>query len=222
MMEITVIIEQIALDQSTILSSYNWADEVICLSVDETLQQAFEKSIQNARNDWILLIKESEYLANEMIEALPEFLDGTRSHYFQFNAKWLNQPLCHCNANFWSPIRLLNRQTIHFEKSILPFDVRTKDKPAKFPYPIHVNLDRTIEEYVHLLHQNSMICGLGLSNSTRAIGIRTILLEPVRRFVKSYFIRQGYRDGMAGYIVCMFDAYFVFISHIKAWYQDKI
>jgi len=41
--------------------------------------------------------------------------------------------------------------------------------------------------------------------------------RPVAAFVRSYILKQGFRDGMPGLIIALFSAYGVFLRYAKVW-----
>ena len=44
-----------------------------------------------------------------------------------------------------------------------------------------------------------------------------MLLRPAGRFLKQYVLKQGFRDGKAGLIICSLAAYSVFLKYAKLW-----
>jgi hypothetical protein len=44
-----------------------------------------------------------------------------------------------------------------------------------------------------------------------------VLLRPVFRFLKTYLLEQGFRDGMHGLVLCMLTAFTVFLKYAKLW-----
>ena len=44
-----------------------------------------------------------------------------------------------------------------------------------------------------------------------------LLLRPPIRFLKGYFLRMGFLDGMHGLVIAMLNSYGVFIKYAKLW-----
>ena len=51
----------------------------------------------------------------------------------------------------------------------------------------------------------------------RRVGALELLLNPTVRFFKFYFLKQGYREGIAGLIVALAEGYYVFMKYAKIW-----
>jgi hypothetical protein len=57
-------------------------------------------------------------------------------------------------------------------------------------------------------------------------GKRTHLLDlfilPLSAFIRSYVLKQGFRDGVQGLIIAMFTAYSVFLKYAKVWEHEHL
>ncbi len=47
--------------------------------------------------------------------------------------------------------------------------------------------------------------------------VRDLVLRPPARFLRSYFLRRGFLDGMAGFIIAVASAFYVFLKYAKHW-----
>jgi glycosyltransferase involved in cell wall biosynthesis len=51
--------------------------------------------------------------------------------------------------------------------------------------------------------------------------VRDIVLRPPARFLRSYFLRRGFRDGMPGFIIAVASAFYVFLKYAKCWERSR-
>jgi hypothetical protein len=51
----------------------------------------------------------------------------------------------------------------------------------------------------------------------RRAGPFDLTVHPWAAFVRNYFLRRGFLDGMAGFIVSVMNAYYVFLKFAKLW-----
>ena len=49
-----------------------------------------------------------------------------------------------------------------------------------------------------------------------------LLLKPISKFIELYFIKRGFLDGMAGYIISISSAYATFLNEAKLYELDKL
>jgi glycosyltransferase involved in cell wall biosynthesis len=49
-----------------------------------------------------------------------------------------------------------------------------------------------------------------------------LLVRPVARFVKFYFLKRGFREGTAGFVVALVEAYTVFLKYALLWEARRV
>jgi glycosyltransferase involved in cell wall biosynthesis len=48
-----------------------------------------------------------------------------------------------------------------------------------------------------------------------------LVLRPPARFLRSYLLRQGFRDGMPGFVIAVASAFYVFLKYAKHWERAR-
>lgn len=48
-------------------------------------------------------------------------------------------------------------------------------------------------------------------------GFRQLVLNPLGAFLKKYFVQQGFREGVVGFLVSALHAYYTFLKYAKLW-----
>jgi hypothetical protein len=56
-----------------------------------------------------------------------------------------------------------------------------------------------------------------MAASGRRAGIVDLVVHPAAAFVRNYVLKMGFRDGMAGLIVSVMNAFYVFLKLAKLW-----
>ena len=51
----------------------------------------------------------------------------------------------------------------------------------------------------------------------RPFRIRDLVLRPPARFLRSYFLKQGLRDGLPGFVIAVASGFYVFLKYAKQW-----
>ncbi len=49
----------------------------------------------------------------------------------------------------------------------------------------------------------------------------SLFISSIAGFVRSYILKQGFRDGIQGLIIAMFTAYGVFLRYAKVWEKNN-
>jgi glycosyltransferase involved in cell wall biosynthesis len=51
----------------------------------------------------------------------------------------------------------------------------------------------------------------------RPFRIRDLVLRPPARFLRSYLLKQGFRDGLPGFVIAVASGFYVFLKYAKQW-----
>ena len=76
---------------------------------------------------------------------------------------------------------------------------------------------RTFDEYFTTFHRFTYWGAMDLYEKGKRPRLRDLTLRPVSRFIKMYFLRQGYRDGYHGAVLCGLAAFSVFMKYARLW-----
>ncbi len=61
-----------------------------------------------------------------------------------------------------------------------------------------------------------------LHESGRRFRLRDLLLRPPARFVRAYFLKRGFLDGLPGLVVAVATAFHVFLKYAKLWERERL
>ena len=76
---------------------------------------------------------------------------------------------------------------------------------------------RTMDDQIQRLHAHASIAAIEESKRGRKASIVKLLFNPLTRFWKFYFVKRGYREGVAGLIVAGMEGFYTFIKYAKLW-----
>ena len=48
------------------------------------------------------------------------------------------------------------------------------------------------------------------------------MLRPPARFLRSYFQRRGFLDGVPGFVIAVASAFYVFLKYAKLWERTRL
>jgi len=184
----------------------------------EWLGYAQTKNVGNAQaqNDWILSIDSDEVLSDELIRDLKELAPEEGTVYAldrltNYCGKWIY----HCG---WYPewkVRLFNRKHVAWqgdfvhETLAVPFDyqvVRLVGKLLHYSYKDSEDHLRRIGKYARLSAEERFSKG---QKATFA----KLWLSPFSRFLRAYFLKLGFLDGRAGWLISWRSGYMVALRY---------
>lgn len=180
----------------------NWAltqaihPVVLSLDADEALSDELRKSILEVKHSW----EATSYSFNRLTS---------------YCGKWIH----HCG---WYPdtkLRLweVNRGrwggTNPHDMVIMEDSTTTKWlKGDLMHYTFY-----TIAEHIGQVNKFSEIKAKAKHAKGRRTSLLAILVNPLFKFVKSYFLKGGYRDGRYGFYVCSISAFSTFLTYAKLY-----
>ena len=104
-----------------------------------------------------------------------------------------------------------------------PHDRIIVDGPIKrLKHPMHHYTYTGIADQIATLNKFSTITVAGEFDDDRPFRLLDLLLRPGLRFVRCYFLRRGFLDGVPGLIVAAITAYGVFIKYAKLWERHRL
>ncbi len=73
----------------------------------------------------------------------------------------------------------------------------------------------TIDQHVDTANKFSTIKARNMFENGRKVNIFQLLIYPRFRFFRDYIVKQGFRDGFYGFVVCKISAHTVFLKLVK-------
>ncbi len=225
------------------IESATWANEIIVVdsfSTDRTVEicrEYTDRVYQHewlgyigqknlikdmAKNPWILFLDADEEISPALRDEIQaEFNSGRNTeingYEFPRMVRFLGRWITHGD---WYPdikLRLFRK-----EKGTCggkePHDRTTvKGKVKRLKAPIFHYTYNNIAEQLTSLNKFTSISAKGKYCEGRYFGLPDVLFRPTLRFLRCYFLRKGFMDGLPGLIIATTVAFGVFIKYAKLW-----
>ena len=232
------------------LEAVKWADEIVIVdsgSVDRTpdiaksfgAKHSFNRdfrghpeqktiAIGKCTGDWILLLDADEVVTPELAEEIRRTIESP-----QYEAYWV--PRLNLFMTRWirhggfypdHKLRLWRRGSARMETNVGPHGTPQFDGPKgtlkhdliHYAYP---------KFELYLSHMNDYssenvyaLVSTGKAKSTPAM-LWLAVVNPVATFVKNYFLRLGFLDGVEGLIYHLNHSVYIHWKYVKAWDAQK-
>jgi len=243
----TIIVRNEEANIAAVCESVSWAYEIIIVdsdSTDRTVEIArnhstrvFNRPFQGYKDkhefadsqttgDWVFWIDADERVTPELREAIdhlkhrdPTTLpDGFRiARRTQYLGRWIEH-------SGWYPdyqMRLYRKAASYWD-GVAPHETaRVRGQVETLPGEFLHYTKRNLSEHHRVLDEyTTLAAAYHVKNNKRARGIDLFAL-PIASFIRTYFIKQGFRDGLPGLIIAMFTAYSVFLKYAKIWEHEN-
>ena len=228
-----------ALHIAAILDNIQWADEIIVVdsfSTDETVAIAKSKgatiyereykgpadqknwAIQQATNEWILLLDADERVTPELEKEVRTLLKSPRAGV---DAYWVPRQ----NYFLGKKIKYSGWQgdkVVRFFKSSCRYDDKQVHEEivtegigiatlkGKLEHYTYQNMDQFLDK----MRRYAKWSAKDHEKKTGRIGYFHLWFKPAFRFIKHYILKGGFRDGKAGFIISVVMAWGVFLRYV--------
>lgn len=226
------------------IKSILWVDEIIVVdaeSRDKTIEIANRYTskvivrkwtsysdqknhgINLAKNNWILSIDADERVSEELTKEILNLGDlriensTVRGYKMPIKNYYFDRFLKHGGFFPDYHLRLFNKRYGKFESTII-----------KVHEGIHVDgaieclngcivhyAYNNIKDYFTKFNKYTTMEANGYFNNKITPTGYNLIIKPLHRFIKSYIIRVGFLDGIAGFLACIFSSFYIFVAELK-------
>jgi glycosyltransferase involved in cell wall biosynthesis len=247
---VTIITKNEAHDIDKCLSAVAWADEIvvvdsgstdgtqdICLQYpqlklfQENDWQGFgiqkQRALSKATSDWVLsldadeivtpsLRKEIEGILMSDIDTLPAGFRTLRQSYFcgiqiKYQSLWAND----------KPTRLVQRTKACFNELIVHEWLLVDGQQENLKNKLLHYTYRDYEEAIEKMNRYTTAEALSRYKNKGNISLFTAYYHAWWTFVRSYILRNGWRDGAAGFLLCRYMGFSVYTRYIKMMFLQR-
>lgn len=228
--------------------SISWADEIVIVDSDSTdrtveIARRYTDKIFNhefrgykdkhefadaqTTGDWIFWIDADERVTDELRQAIEDIKkkaekdlpDGYRiARKTWYMGRWIKH-------SGWYPdyqMRLY-RKSASFWDGVSPHETaRVKGRVEKLNGEFLHYTKRDLSEHHRVVDSYTTLAAEYKIKQAEKVGGFGIFFNAVSAFIRTFFLKQGFRDGVQGLIIAMFTAYSVFLKYAKVWEKNNV
>ncbi len=228
------------------LESLNFCDEIIVVddnSTDRTIEliEQFKKDypnislhkrelgdnfsaqrqfgIEKTKNDWVLFLDADERIIDQLSTEIKESLTPNIKYAGflipRIDFMW-GKKLEHGDSGGIKLLRLFDKSKGKL-KGRVHETWETKSEVGALQNPIYHYPHPTIKEFLQEINFYSDLRSKELYQEGVKSGFLSILLYTKGKFIKTYFIKRGFQDGLEGFIHAIFMSFHSFLVRGKLW-----
>jgi len=240
-LSVTVITFNEAADIGPALESARWADEIVVVdsgSTDDTVGIArrftnrvivrewpgygAQKNVAAAMasNDWILSLDADERITPSLATEIGRLLAGTpgAAAYEVPRVTWhLGRWI---RSTDWYPdhqLRLYDRTRARWSGAYVHEAVHVDGAIGTLTQEIQHYAYRNLSDHLETIDRYTSLAARQMREAGRTAGWLQLAGHPPLAFVRNYVARGGFRDGQAGFVISVMNAYYVFLKLAKLW-----
>jgi len=181
-------------------------------------------ALQLTTNDWVLWIDADEALTPELKNELQQFKNSqpvfdvySIPRIANFLGRWIKH-------SGWYPgrvERLFNKTKIGFSESDVHEHLIHSGVTGELLNDIEHYTDPSIFHYFEKYNRYTSLAAEEIHKKKKRFRLTDLLIRPCFLFIKMFFIKRGFLDGIHGFILAVFSAAYVFTKYAKLWEIEK-
>jgi len=226
------------------IQSVNWVDEIVVVdtgSTDETIQiakrftsnvyeiefngygDAKNYGVSRATSEWILSLDADERISPQLRDEIELVLErpDREGYYISRKPFFLGKAIVHGG---WYPgyvLRLFKRGRGVFSSHKVHEEVRLSGTASRLRNPILHQTDPSLNHYLAKLNTYTSLAADALFEKGSGFALVRLLCNPPFMFLKMYFFRLGFLDGVHGFLLAVLSAFHVFVKYAKLWERRR-
>jgi glycosyltransferase involved in cell wall biosynthesis len=159
-------------------------------------------AVEQAKNDWVLCIDADERVSPELAASIRRALEAPVAPVYRmarrnrFLGRWLRHGEGYPD---WST-RLFDRRSARWSDDAVHEKVLYAVTPGRLEGDLLHDSAEDLGRYLEKQNRYSQLAAQQLHAQGRRAGVAQLLLSPLVRFVKFYFLRLGFLDGVPGLV----------------------
>ncbi len=174
-------------------------------------------AVEQASHDWVLCLDADERVGDGLRAAIESALRGGGYQAYRmprcnrFMGRWLRHGEGYPD---WS-LRLFDRRVARWSEDPVHEKVVTEAPCGALAGDLLHESGEDLSTYLDKQNRYTTLQAQALYRQGRRAGLRHLVASPLIRFVKFYFIRRGFLDGMPGFVHIAIGCFNSFVKYAK-------
>ena len=224
------------------MESVKWCDEILVVIdprstdatreivgeyTDRTFENEFTSdglqrnfAIPRASCGWVLVVDSDEAVTPELRDDILQRLEDPRG-FDAFNVRriayFLGKPIRYCGWGRENQLRLFRRDNGRYDSRRVHGSVQVRGAVGQINTLLLHDTIRSLRDYLDRSNDFTSWASADLDDRGKRATLGGLLVRPVIRFIKMYFLKLGFLEGMRGLLLCGFASFYVFTKYAKLW-----
>ncbi len=229
------------------LESAKWMDEIVVVdsfSTDRTIDIArkytdkiFQRpwrgfgdqknyAMDQVSTDWIFILDSDERISVELRAEIETVLsarstDGPVAYYVPRHNYYFGSLVLHAGCYPDYQLRLFRRGIGHLDDAEPHNKFIFTGDSAYLSCPLIHHTRPTLQNYLEKFSNFTTMAAQDRAKTKGYVRSTDLLFRPVFTFLKYFLVRQGYRDGMSGFLVSALASMYTFVKYAKVWHMKQ-
>lgn len=178
-------------------------------------------AIPQAAHKWVLVVDADERVTPELaaeIKTLFDFPPPCDGYSLRRDDYFLGHKINHCGWSRSRLIRLFRRDVSRYQVRRVHADVKVSTgRVGQLQSRLAHYTATDLDHFVAKQHRYSIWSALDAYDAGKRATLVRLLTHAPLRFLQTYLLKGGFRDGRAGLVVCGLTALYSFLKDAKLW-----
>lgn len=183
-----------------------------------------QKGVDYAERLWILILDADERVTPDLRDEIRQKIGDTVCSGFYiprknfFLGKWIR------HSGWWPDytLRLFKKEVSYVEQREVHEKVIVKGIVGHLKEPLEHYTYRSISGYINKMENYSTLAAKELLDKGSKPSVMSMCTRPFGMFLKMFFLRQGFRDGVHGLILAVLYGFYTFLKYAKLWEKREM
>jgi glycosyltransferase involved in cell wall biosynthesis len=178
-----------------------------------------QMAVDYAVGPWVLILDADERvtpaLKTEIVNKLSK--EGYNGFYIPrenyFIGKWIK------HSGWWPDytLRLFMKNKGRLEQREVHEKVVVEGNTGYLKNPLKHYTYRSVSDFAERMDRYSSLAAKEIEKNSGKAGIYSLTVKPTATFVKMYFLRRGFLDGIHGIMLAVLYSFYTFLKYAKTW-----
>lgn len=181
------------------------------------------RGIALARSQWVLSLDADERISDALQHEIETAIKAPIADGYRLAR---HSSLCgtFIEHGGWRPdytLRLVRRELAGFTDQFLHAHMTNRGTTRDLQAPIIHHSYRDIDDLLEKLNRYSRGAATDLAAQGKSSGFSKALLKGIWSFVRTFVLRQGFRDGRMGLVLALYNAETTYYKYLRLWMRNR-
>jgi len=181
-------------------------------------------AVEQAAYDWVVCVDADEVISSVLRESIQAEMSAPAKSVYQMPRcnRFLGRALRHGEGYPDLSLRLFDRSEAQWSLDAVHEKVETVSSVGVLRGDLIHNSAETLEKYLATQNSYTSIQAQALFIRGKRVGVAKLLLSPLTRFVKFYFFKRGFLDGIPGLVHILIGCMNAFVKYSKVYEKQLV
>jgi len=183
-----------------------------------------QRAIDYTSLPWVLILDADECVTAELAQEIAKVIhDPLHQAYYLprknfFLGKWIQ----HCGFAKDYTLRLFKKAVAQMEMREVHEKVIVNGSITRLSQYLEHYSHYDLADYLAKTQHYAALAAQQMAKEGRRASAFAIVVKPLYAFIKIYFLKQGFRDGLHGFIIAFLFSYSTFLKYALSWERQQL